>query len=103
MRAGPSLADYPARSGSGGALFAETPNGLCADKNSLNLARSKATILLRQATRSDLSTLNNASPVEDSPWRARTEGGWPDASIALVLGAKYDRPMLKTFSILLAL
>jgi hypothetical protein len=31
-----SLADYPAESGSGGALFAETPNELGAEGTSLN-------------------------------------------------------------------
>jgi hypothetical protein len=34
MREGPSLAGYPAGSGSGGALFAEPPNGLGADADS---------------------------------------------------------------------
>jgi hypothetical protein len=49
MREGPSLAGYPAGSGSGGALFAETPNGLGADGNSLkNLVRSKVTTSLRK-------------------------------------------------------
>jgi hypothetical protein len=36
-----SVAGYLAESGSGGALFAETPNGLGADGLSLNVVRSK--------------------------------------------------------------
>jgi hypothetical protein len=34
----PARAGYPAESGSGGALFAETPNGLGADENSQKLS-----------------------------------------------------------------
>ena len=50
MREGPSLAVYPAGSGSGGALFAETPNGLGAEGNSLNLVRSKVTIWFTESS-----------------------------------------------------
>jgi hypothetical protein len=38
MREGPSLAGYPAGSGSGVALFAETPNGLGAARNCLDFS-----------------------------------------------------------------
>jgi len=38
MREGPSLAGYPAGSGSGRALFAATPNGLGADENGLKFS-----------------------------------------------------------------
>ncbi len=44
MRTSLSVAGYPAESGSGGALFAETPNGLGADGYSLYLTESKVTI-----------------------------------------------------------
>jgi len=58
MREGPSLAVYPAGSGSGGALFAETPNGLGAEGNSLNLVRSKVTTSLRKTDRTLLAKID---------------------------------------------